>query len=70
MNMGAYNYIAPRLATAMKALERGNLDNVKYVGRGPSAATATGFYTVHVKEQAALVEKAITSDSITNPTLA
>ncbi|KAM0030997.1 putative oxoglutarate dehydrogenase (succinyl-transferring) [Helianthus debilis subsp. tardiflorus] len=70
MNMGAYNYIAPRLATAMKALDRGNLDNIKYVGRGPSAATATGFYTVHVKEQAALVEKAITSDSITNPTLA
>ncbi|KAI7735730.1 hypothetical protein M8C21_030658 [Ambrosia artemisiifolia] len=70
MNMGAYSYIAPRLATAMKAVDRGNLDNINYVGRGPSAATATGFYTVHVKEQAALVEKAITSDSITNPTLA
>ncbi|KAL8239775.1 hypothetical protein R6Q59_016342 [Mikania micrantha] len=70
MNMGAYNYIAPRLATAMKALDRGNFDNIKYVGRAPSAATATGFYTVHVKEQSELVEKAITSDSITNPTLA
>ncbi|KAK1418489.1 hypothetical protein QVD17_27634 [Tagetes erecta] len=70
MNMGAYTYIAPRLATAMKALDRGNLDNIKYVGRAPSAATATGFYTVHVKEQSELVEKAITSDSVTNPTLA
>ncbi|KAI7740491.1 hypothetical protein M8C21_005984 [Ambrosia artemisiifolia] len=70
MNMGAYSYIAPRLATALKAVDRGNLDNINYVGRGPSAATATGFYTVHVKEQAELVEKAITSDSITNPTLA
>ncbi|XP_076917263.1 uncharacterized protein LOC143577270 [Bidens hawaiensis] len=69
MNMGAYNYISPRLATAMKAVERGNLDDIKYVGRAPSAATATGFYTVHVKEQTALVEKAITSDVITNPTL-
>lgn len=69
MNMGAYTYIAPRLATAMKALDRGNLDSIKYVGRAPSAATATGFYTVHGKEQSELVENAITSDSLTNPTV-
>lgn len=69
MNMGAYSYIAPRLATAMKELDRGNFDNIKYVGRAPSAATATGFYTVHVKEQLELVENAITSDTIANPTL-
>ncbi|KAJ9551113.1 hypothetical protein OSB04_015158 [Centaurea solstitialis] len=69
MNMGAYSYIAPRLATAMKALSRGTIDDVKYVGRAPSAATATGFYTVHGKEQSELVENAIKSDPVTNPTL-
>nr|GEY85237.1 putative oxoglutarate dehydrogenase [Tanacetum cinerariifolium] len=35
------SYIAPRLATAMKALDRGTIDDVKYVGRAPAAATAT-----------------------------
>ena len=68
MNMGPYSYIAPRLATAMKSLNRGSVDDIKYAGRAPSAATATGFYTVHGKEQSELVEKAITSDSLTNPT--
>ncbi|GJR88131.1 2-oxoglutarate dehydrogenase, mitochondrial-like protein [Tanacetum coccineum] len=68
MNMGPYSYIAPRLATAMKSLNRGSVDDIKYAGRAPSAAAATGFYTVHGKEQSELVEKAITSDSATNPT--
>ena len=58
MNMGAYSYIAPRLSTAMKALDRGTMDDIKYVGRSPSAASATGFYQVHVKEQTELVQKA------------
>ncbi|KAI3900999.1 hypothetical protein MKW92_052531 [Papaver armeniacum] len=64
MNMGAYNYIAPRLWTAMRALGRGGLDDIKYVGRAPSAATATGFYTVHTKEQTELVKKAIQPEPI------
>ncbi|XP_047979201.1 2-oxoglutarate dehydrogenase, mitochondrial-like [Salvia hispanica] len=59
MNMGAYSHILPRLGTAMKALNRGTADDVKYAGRGPSAATATGFYQVHVKEQTELVQKAL-----------
>ena len=69
MNMGAYSYISPRLATSMKALSRGNIDDIKYVGRAPSAATATGFYAVHGKEQLELVENAIKPDPVTNPTL-
>lgn len=70
MNMGAYSYIAPRLATAMKTLNRGTIDDVKYVGRAPSAATATGFYTVHGREQSELVQNALQSEPITtNPTL-
>ncbi|KAL3629978.1 hypothetical protein CASFOL_026290 [Castilleja foliolosa] len=64
MNMGAYNYILPRLGTAMKALGRGYVDDVKYVGRGPSAATATGFYQVHTKEQNEIVQKAVQPDPI------
>ena len=67
MNMGAYNYIAPRLSTAMKALGRGSIDDIKYVGRAPSAATATGFYQVHVKEQTELIHKAVQPEPINHP---
>ncbi|KAK2991202.1 hypothetical protein RJ640_027174 [Escallonia rubra] len=67
MNMGAYNYIAPRLCTAMKARGRGTIDDIKYVGRAPSAATATGFIQVHVKEQAELVQKALQPEPISCP---
>lgn len=65
--MGAYSYIAPRLCTAMKALGRGDMDDIKYVGRAPSAATATGFQQVHVKEQTELVQKALQQDPINSP---
>ncbi|KAF8395071.1 hypothetical protein HHK36_019011 [Tetracentron sinense] len=67
MNMGAYYYIAPRLCTAMKALGRGTMGDIKYVGRAPSAATATGFYQVHVKEQTELVQKAMQTEPIKYP---
>ncbi|KAJ6717840.1 2-OXOGLUTARATE DEHYDROGENASE [Salix purpurea] len=43
MNMGASSYIAPRLCTDMKATGRGSWEDIKFVGRGPSASTATGF---------------------------
>ncbi|KAM7492068.1 hypothetical protein LguiA_034989 [Lonicera macranthoides] len=67
MNMGAYTYIAPRLCTAMTALGRGTSDDIKYIGRAPSAATATGFYGVHVKEQTDLVQKAMQAEPINYP---
>ncbi|KAF2318683.1 hypothetical protein GH714_010040 [Hevea brasiliensis] len=67
MNMGAYNYISPRLCTAMKALGRGSIEDIKYVGRAPSAATATGFYQVHVKEQTELIQKAMQPEPIKYP---
>lgn len=66
MNMGAYSYISPRLCTAMGALGRGTMEDIKYVGRGPSAATATGFYSVHVQEQTELVQKALQREPINN----
>lgn len=67
MNMGAYTYIAPRLCTAMTSLGRGTSDDIKYIGRAPSAATATGFYGVHVKEQTDLVQKAMQAEPINYP---
>ena len=67
MNMGAYNYIAPRLCTAMRVLGRGTFDDIKYVGRAPSAATATGFMSVHMQEQTELVQKAMQQGPINYP---
>lgn len=67
MNMGAYSYIAPRLTTTMTALGRGKYEDIKYVGRAPSAATATGFSQVHVKEQREVVETALQSAPINFP---
>ena len=59
MNMGAYSYVFPRLGTAMKALDMGTMEDINYVGRLPSASTATGFLNVHHKEQRELVQRAI-----------
>ena len=67
MNMGAYYYVLPRLWTCMKSLDRGNMEDIKYVGRAPSAATATGFYKIHMKEQSELVLKAMQSQPINYP---
>jgi 2-oxoglutarate dehydrogenase E1 component len=67
MNMGAYSYINPRMLTAMRALGRGSFEDIKYVGRAPSAATATGFYSAHLQEQTELVQKALQRDPITYP---
>lgn len=67
MNMGAYNYIKPRLYTAMRAMGRGSFEDIKYVGRPPSASTATGFYVVHKNEQLDLVQLAMQPDPIKCP---
>ncbi|KAF5188612.1 2-oxoglutarate dehydrogenase, E1 component [Thalictrum thalictroides] len=69
MNMAANSYIAPRLCTAMRALGQGTMEDIRYVGRAPSAATATGFHQAHVKEQAELVQKALQSEPIKYPYL-
>ncbi|GJN31960.1 hypothetical protein PR202_gb20424 [Eleusine coracana subsp. coracana] len=67
MNMGAYSYIVPRLHTAMKTLGRGSFNDIKYVGRLPSAAAATGFPSVHMQEQLELVKKALQPEPIKFP---
>eukprot|EP01018_Ginkgo_biloba_P020795 Gb_16333 [translate_table: standard] len=67
MNMGAYFYVVPRLLTSMKAVDRGTYEDIKYVGRAPSAATATGFSQVHLQEQRELVQKALQLSTINFP---
>ncbi|KAL1323089.1 hypothetical protein HN51_068117 [Arachis hypogaea] len=67
MNMGAYYYMLPRLWTSMKTLGRGSMEDIKYVGRDPAAATATGFYKIHQKEQSELVHKAMQNQPIHYP---
>ena len=67
MNMGAYTYIAPRLCTAMKGLGRGSVEDIKYVGRAPSAATATGLLKIHQNEQAEILHLAMQPEPIKYP---
>ncbi|XP_021295901.1 2-oxoglutarate dehydrogenase, mitochondrial-like [Herrania umbratica] len=67
MNMGAYTYIAPRLYTAMMGIGRGSVEDIKYVGRAPSAATATGFLKKHQNEQAEILRLAMQPEPINCP---
>ena len=60
MNMGPYTYIAPRMKTCLNEVDESRHipHQIPYAGREPTAATATGFASVHKEEQAALVEVA------------
>lgn len=59
MNMGAYTFVSPRLGSALRTAGRGTFEDVKYVGRAPSSATATGFGALHSQEQKELIHKAL-----------
>ena len=59
-NMGAYSYVMPRIETCMRALDKPVDGPLPYAGRVTSASTATGFKPVHDKEQADLVNEALT----------
>lgn len=57
-NMGAWAYVQPRFATALRTLEDGvQRAQVTYVGRDPSAAPATGSITTHQAENQALMKE-------------
>ena len=49
-NMGAWNYVDPRLKTALQQSSNHASAHVRYVGRPPAAATATGDKVQHKKE--------------------
>lgn len=40
------------------------IEDIKYVGRAPSVAPATGYFDVHVKEQNEIMQKALQHDPI------
>jgi 2-oxoglutarate dehydrogenase E1 component len=43
MNMGGWSYVLPRFFPIFSTLGRSIESGLKYAGRNPSAATATGF---------------------------
>jgi len=68
-NMGAWSYVRPRLDTALRHLRSGSTwtgssriaaaRTFSYIGRKPSAASATGSYKVHVSEMKDIMEQAM-----------
>lgn len=59
-NMGAWSYVQPRIGTATATLN-GIEKEPEYIGRKPSAATATGLGTrAHEAEQQAILDAALT----------
>jgi 2-oxoglutarate dehydrogenase E1 component len=56
--MGAWFYVKPRMETTIRELEK-SARPVKYVGRPPSAAPATGLPKVHEAEQSKLISEAL-----------
>ena len=60
LNMGPYAFVEPRLGTCLRAEGKQTPGPVKYAGRRPSAATATGFGSLHAKELAQFLDVAMT----------
>ncbi|MBL8710203.1 MAG: 2-oxoglutarate dehydrogenase E1 component [Rhodospirillaceae bacterium] len=57
-NMGAWFFVAPEIDNVLEALGA-KQRRVRYVGRPAAASPATGLYKRHIKEQAKLVDEAI-----------
>jgi 2-oxoglutarate dehydrogenase E1 component len=57
-NMGSWFFVSPEIDTVMEELET-KQRRVRYVGRPASASPATGLYKRHIKEQAKLVDEAL-----------
>lgn len=54
-NMGAWAYVQPRFTTALRGIENGDKrGQLRYIGRAPSAAPATGSNITHQTEQTSL----------------
>jgi len=59
-NMGAWAYVAPRFATAMRQLTPdGLVRTVRYVGRAPAANPATPLFKLHRGEVRAIIDEAL-----------
>jgi len=61
-NMGAYNHVRGRLISILEHLcvigRRNNGSSLMYIGRSPSASTATGAFEVHMEESRKIVDDA------------
>uniref|UniRef100_A0A7S0ZH29 2-oxoglutarate dehydrogenase, mitochondrial n=1 Tax=Timspurckia oligopyrenoides TaxID=708627 RepID=A0A7S0ZH29_9RHOD len=62
-NMGAWSYVRPRIATALRVLNKDTTREPAYVGRMPSAAPATGNAQTHNEEHMNLLNKALMTNS-------
>ena len=62
-NMGAWSFIRHRLDELLEELHGDCMHRVKYVGRAPSASTATGSSKVHQKEQEEILQAALTPEA-------
>jgi 2-oxoglutarate dehydrogenase E1 component len=62
-NMGAWTFVAPRIEAVMRGVGMEQTRPV-YAGRRPAASPATGLYQQHVREQATLIEEAITGGEV------
>ncbi|HEX7331280.1 MAG TPA: multifunctional oxoglutarate decarboxylase/oxoglutarate dehydrogenase thiamine pyrophosphate-binding subunit/dihydrolipoyllysine-residue succinyltransferase subunit [Pyrinomonadaceae bacterium] len=56
-NMGGWTFVQERLENLLS-----NCKRPRYIGRSASASPATGSYSIHQKEQAALINEALTTD--------
>jgi 2-oxoglutarate dehydrogenase E1 component len=60
-NMGAWSFVEPNIEWVLQHTPIANT-RPRYVGRPPSAATATGLASKHAQEQKALVAQALSSE--------
>merc|ERR1711939_379625 len=65
-NMGAWTYVRPRFETCLRE-KKCTQTSIRYVGRRPSAAPATGAFRVHMQEEKAVLEWALGEDKIKYP---
>ena len=57
-NMGAWNTVRHYIDRTLEIINYGN-KNVKYIGRRPSASTATGNLNKHLAQQKEILEKVV-----------
>ena len=58
-NMGCWNTVERYINWTLNHI-KSNTKNIKYIGRGPMASTATGYLKKHVAQQQEIVTKALT----------
>ncbi len=56
--MGSWAYVRPRIETALAKSSSHTLSGVKYIGRPPAAATATGDKYEHISQHSAMLDAA------------